>query len=427
MKEQLEKGEQILGKKLDLLLRTGQLLIQSLADSNRVTRNLLRVATFMGIPSDKFQMYINYTTILINVSEEGRSLTKLKKCKNHGVNMNIIAGISNLSWQAIEKNYTLEQYEKELEALALRKHNYPRWLVILGVGLACAGFCKLFGCDWPAFGITAVASAVAVFARQEMHHRQLNLYITVGVSALIAVAIACLGVFLNISQTPNHPVFASVLFLIPGVPLINSIDDMMDGYTIIGVTRAVIAFFTIGAISFGMIFSLKLFRFEDYSAILTPHAGWLFIAFAAMIAAAGFAILFNVPRHTLFVCAIGGAVAIVVRNVLQYQFGLSLPMASLCGALAVGISANFFIHLLHVPAKVIAIPPVIPMVPGVLMYKSLIGLLGIDASGGLEQVPMLLQTTESVIKATMTILCITLGVTIPNVITRKYFEKGKMH
>ena len=38
----------LLRKKLDLLLRTGKLLMESAADTNRIERNMKRVAAFMG-------------------------------------------------------------------------------------------------------------------------------------------------------------------------------------------------------------------------------------------------------------------------------------------------------------------------------------------------------------------------------------------
>lgn len=427
MISQLEKQEeeQLLGKKLDLLLDTGQLLIQSLADSNRIDRNLRRVAVFMGIPSDRFHMHINYTTLMINISSGSHSVTKFRKCSNHGVNMDMLAEISKLSWRALEKKYSLDQYEDDLKKITKAKRHYPRWLVVLAIGFACGGFCKLFGCDWPAFFVTSIASAVAVFCRQEMHHRHYNMYMIVAISAFIAVFIAGLASFLHISDTPHHPIFASVLFLIPGVPIINCLDDMIDGFTIVGVTRAVIVSITLGAISFGMIFALKSLGLVDYGATLTPPHGWVIIGFAAAVAALGFAILFNVPVHTLIVCAIGGAVAVIMRNLLIQNAGLSLPLSSFCGALTVGFASIYLIHKVHVPAKVIAIPPVIPMVPGVLMYKAMIGILSLDASGGAEQLPMLLQTIESGITAGMTVLGLSLGIAIPNVISRKYFSKTK--
>ena len=43
----------LLRRKLDLLLRTGKLLMESAADTNRIERNMKRVAAFMNIPEEK--------------------------------------------------------------------------------------------------------------------------------------------------------------------------------------------------------------------------------------------------------------------------------------------------------------------------------------------------------------------------------------
>ena len=47
-----DKEVLLLRRKLDLLLRTGKLLMESAADTNRIERNMKRVAAFMGIPEE---------------------------------------------------------------------------------------------------------------------------------------------------------------------------------------------------------------------------------------------------------------------------------------------------------------------------------------------------------------------------------------
>ena len=49
----------LLRRKLDLLLRTGKLLMESAADTNRIERNMKRVAAFMGIPEEKLHLDIS--------------------------------------------------------------------------------------------------------------------------------------------------------------------------------------------------------------------------------------------------------------------------------------------------------------------------------------------------------------------------------
>ena len=107
----------LLRRKLDLLLRTGKLLMESAADTNRIERNMKRVAAFMNIPEEKLHIDIRWTMIMVNVSDEQHSFSKFQKCENHAINMTMISQISKLSFKATEENYSLDDYEKELEKI----------------------------------------------------------------------------------------------------------------------------------------------------------------------------------------------------------------------------------------------------------------------------------------------------------------------
>lgn len=150
-KEMNEQEVLLLRRKLDLLLRTGKLLVESAADTNRVDRNMKRVAAFLGIPEDKLHLDIRWSMIMVNVSDEAHSFSKFQKCEKHGVNMTTITEISKLSWRAIEQDYSLDRYEEELERISRQPRNYRPYIVAIGAGFACGGFCKLFGGDWIAF------------------------------------------------------------------------------------------------------------------------------------------------------------------------------------------------------------------------------------------------------------------------------------
>ena len=113
----------LLRKKLDLLLRTGKLLMESAADTNRIERNMKRVAAFMGIPENKLHIDIRWTMIMVNVSDERHSFSKFQKCEKHGINMTTISQISKLSWRAIEEDYSLDKYEEELTKIAEQPRN----------------------------------------------------------------------------------------------------------------------------------------------------------------------------------------------------------------------------------------------------------------------------------------------------------------
>ena len=153
----MDCSKKTLRRKLDLLLRTGQILMESSADTSRVKRNMERTAAYLGLPKENLHMNIDYYMLQVNVSDEYHSFSKMQRCDKHVINMLAIQEVSKLSWRAIQKDYSLDKYEEELEKIANGKHYYKDWMIAIGAGLACGGFCIQFGCDWTAFFYASIA------------------------------------------------------------------------------------------------------------------------------------------------------------------------------------------------------------------------------------------------------------------------------
>ena len=185
----------LLRRKLDLLLRTGQLLVESAADTNRVVRNLNRVAAYLGLPEEKLHIDVSYTMLVVNVSDGLHSFSKFQKCEKHGINMTAISEISKLSWRAIENDYSLDQYEEELERIKNKKRNYVPYVVAIGAGFACGGFCKLFGGDWMAFLFTSICAFAGFRVRARCMEFGINHYMSIAIAALISTCLAYVSSF----------------------------------------------------------------------------------------------------------------------------------------------------------------------------------------------------------------------------------------
>ena len=260
-----DKEVLLLRRKLDLLLRTGKLLMESAADTNRIERNMKRVAAFMGIPEEKLHIDIRWTMIMVNVSDERNSFSKFQKCEKHGINMTTISQVSKLSWRAIEQDYSLDKYEEELEKIVRQPRNYTPYIVAVGAGFACGGFCKLFGGDWIAFLLTSICTFIGFRVRARCVEAGLNAYMGIALAAFICTCLAYASSFLGISDTPYLPLLACALFIVPGVPLINFVDDMIDNHLLVGITRAANTVMMVAAMTFGIAFALRLLVMNDVS------------------------------------------------------------------------------------------------------------------------------------------------------------------
>lgn len=104
-------------RKLDVLLNVGKLLMECGADTNRITEEILKSATFMGIPHDYLKIHISYTTLMINLHHNEHNITVFEKMPVHVPNMAMINAVSKLTWRAFERHYSLTTYEKLIAKL----------------------------------------------------------------------------------------------------------------------------------------------------------------------------------------------------------------------------------------------------------------------------------------------------------------------
>ena len=436
----MDCSKKTLRRKLDLLLRTGQILMESSADTSRVKRNMERTAAYLGLPKENLHMNIDYYMLQVNVSDEYHSFSKMQRCDKHVINMLAIQEVSKLSWRAIQKDYSLDKYEEELEKIANGKHYYKDWIIAIGAGLACGGFCIQFGCDWTAFFYASIAAILGNRLRMFLNHSGSNLYANFAVAAFVSTILAWLSSFLStptvqaalpeffrpilFTETPWHPLLACALYIVPGVPLINAVNDLLDNHINTGLVRAMNTLLIVIAMSFGIMLAIKCGSFDGFAKDLPtiPHHSFYVYAVAAAISAMGFATIYNIPYRLMPWIAVGGVICVCTRNFVFLDpstgnagLGLGIVVGSLCGSALISIINIKAVHILHTPHQCITIPAVIPIVPGVLMYRALYGFMGMQGVVG-----EVTHAMSFAINGSLVLVCIALGVAIPNIFAKKW-------
>ena len=139
-------------------------------------------------------------------------------------------------------------------------------------------------------------------------------------------------------------------------------------------------------------------------------------------AALGFSILFNVPPRTLSIIWLLGAAGGFVKLV-AIEFGMGPVMASFLGASTVGLLSIPVAHIKHAPPLVFSIAAVIPMVPGVFAYRTMLGVIRLTGDIGDSYAQVLAETVNSGAKALFILMALAVGVGLPNIITRKESAK----
>jgi uncharacterized membrane protein YjjB (DUF3815 family) len=104
---------------------------------------------------------------------------------------------------------------------------------------------------------------------------------------------------------------------------------------------------------------------------------WLLLIDGALaaVAAIGFAVISNPSRKAVAVSALLAAVGHALRFALIHSAGLEIWLATFFAASCIGLLSILFARIIHCPAEVFSFPSLLPMIPGLFAYRTILGLI----------------------------------------------------
>jgi uncharacterized membrane protein YjjP (DUF1212 family) len=254
MKEKVIKSSQELSK---ILLEVGAMLMAAGANTSRIRTTITRIANVYGFNAE---LLITHRALMLSVYDDKLDYfqSSLKRTFPHGANFKVVSGISRMSWKIVEEQWNYEQIWNEINRLKSLSH-YPRIVILLMVGLSGASFCRLFGGGAPDMLATFVATFIGLIVRQEAIKMNFNAYLCVFFASFTSVLIAGGYVHFTPGAQAEYAIATSVLYLIPGVPLINSLSDLLDGNIMNGIMRGMNGLIIAFAIALGMLCSILIY------------------------------------------------------------------------------------------------------------------------------------------------------------------------
>lgn len=362
------------GRKADLYLTLGRILYESGSTVQRVHDSVLACARTLG--DRDVHVFVEYNAIEISRREGNDTQLRLHVFSTPPkADISVLQKVSRMLESATRAGCTLEALESRLKAIEDRRPAYHPLLVVLAVGIACAGFAYLNRADPASLWVVLAAASAGMAVRLFAAPRSPNFYLTVLVSALTAAFIASLLLPLSSTTTSEVTLIASVLFLVPLLILINGGLDIIRDYTGCGLARVTSFVMQCLVISTALLVPLSFLS----PGISPPFAGSempmaiLASTIVAGIGSVGFAIMMNMPRTALLACFFCGGIARGIRETAILAGFDPLP-SIFCGMVAGTLLAFYFSDRTRVPEVAIAITAALPMSPGISTIRGLEGL-----------------------------------------------------
>ena len=220
------------------------------AQTSRIEKNTRRMAEAFGV---KAEMTIFQKTLILTLQDEKThtSYTSSARKKRLPLNFEINARLSHLSWAAGDKGLSLHEAERIFGNICAKKRE-NEWIVNLLVSVANASFCRLFQGDFVSMIIVFIATFHGFLIKNILLKSGIGEYTSFILSAFCASLYGSLAYVLKLGTTPDVALGTSVLYLVPGVLLINGIMDIIDGYVTTGLSRLASALMLVVCIAIGL-------------------------------------------------------------------------------------------------------------------------------------------------------------------------------
>ncbi|WP_019631148.1 threonine/serine ThrE exporter family protein [Actinomadura atramentaria] len=381
-----EPGDAVDPRAIDLVLRVGELLLASGESTERVNEAMLSLAVAYEIP--RCEVQVTFTSLLVSAHPGGGAhpVTGSRAIRRRTPAYWRLTRLHDLVQQASIGMLDLDGAHAEIAAIKRGRAPYPPWLLVVGLGLIAAS-AGVLGGGGPIVAVTAfVATVLGDRTAAALARRGIAEFFQLAVAAGIGASAAVIVVALGSPGRASTIVTGAILALLPGRPLVASIQDGITGDLVSAGARLLEVFFIITAIvaGLGAVVYLAVYAGVQVELGDLPSSPAL-LEPVRVVAAAGvaitFAITLAVPRAVLAPAAVGGALIWMIYVSLLH-LDLAPVLAAGVSAVVIGLAGSLYARRRQAPSLPYVVPAISPLLPGTLLYKGMVELNTGDAAGG---------------------------------------------
>ncbi len=364
---------------LDFCLRVGELLLSSGAGAADVTATMLSLARRLDARDADVDITFTSLTMSYQSSPDEVPLIATRQVTRRVIDYQDLTRVDHLVRDVCRGTLDLTASRAELRRIVSTGHDRPRWAVTIGWGLMSAGIGVQLGGDVVVALLAFVSAVVIDRLKLRIARRRIpSFYEQVaggGVATLVAVGAAALAPGLDVSLV----VTANIVVLLAGIGFMGALQDALTGFYITAGARLTEALLSTAGIIAGVSGGLSLANAVgiDFPAVdpgQTSIQGFSLTALGAAVAASAFAFASYSPKRILVPVALMAAVSISISGSIAAP-GIARTWSVAIAALFVGLVGYSVAARLRVPPLILVVSAVVPMLPGVSIYRGL-SLLG---------------------------------------------------
>lgn len=238
--------------------RYGSYLLASGATCIRLENNIRRIVGRYGMKVET-TVLLRHLHVYVTDGNTGDMITSIETVPNTGINFARNTELSRLSWEIADKKIGFKDAERKLNEIIATKPS-GEWAILFLVPFANASFCRLFGGDVTAMIVVWIATFAGYYVKTLLLRRKCDMRITFIVCAFVSSIFGTSDMLFSLGTTPEVAIGTSILYLVPGVPFINSFSDLLYRHYLCAFSRFLDAMVLTCCLSLGLCAGMALMK-----------------------------------------------------------------------------------------------------------------------------------------------------------------------
>lgn len=369
---------------LDFALRVGEMLLSNGAGAPDVSATMGSIVLHLGLRNVTVDVTFTSLTLSYQESWDEPALSQTRHVTQRDIDYEDLTAVDHLVTDLLLDEITLDEGRSRLAQILSSGHRTPHWAITLSWGGVGAGIALLLGGDWIVALIALVAAMSIEMLQRTMARRRLPVFYQQVAGGMLATLLAVGAVAIDIPVDPSLVVTASIIMLLAGLGFIGAVQDALTGFYITAGARILEVMIATAGIIVGVSGGLTLGELMGVDIFLDPGvSGWSqlpVMSAGAGLAAAAFAFSAYAPFRVLIPIGLIAALAAALFFFVDQQ-NLGRAWAAAVAAVAIGVVSYMVAGKVRVPPLVIVVSSIVPLLPGLSIYRALALMANGDSSG----------------------------------------------
>jgi len=245
---------------LSTSMKIGQLLLEYGAEIYRAEESIIKICKAYG--AESVHVFAIPSILIVTLSYNGgEQITITKRVYEKEIDLNKVDKLNNLSRYICANRPTSEEISHLLNEI-MSINNYNKITIIAMHAIIPAVFALFFGGNFKDASVAMGIGILLKFVLDLLFKFKANIIFTNIICSSIGSVIAIIMVRLGVADNYDKIIIGTIMLLVPGLILTNSMRDFIMGDILAGIIRLIETILVATGIAIGVALVLYLFGFN---------------------------------------------------------------------------------------------------------------------------------------------------------------------